>query len=214
MLRSLGIPVLDADQVRTRMLAVAPGQLRTGAEALLVCALLARQCVHELYAAGGAAVAPVGAAFPGVVVDEAISREALGKYVVGPGKEDALKQLEQIVHPLVAAQRSRFLDSAASRGDPLVVLDVPLLYETGVDAVCDAVAVVSTCNEEVQRSRVLARPGMTPAKLDGILARQMPDAEKRRRAAFVIDTSCDEGRTRQTVLELIAQLAHRESART
>ena len=126
--------------------------------------------------------------------------------MVGPGKEAALKRLEEIVHPLVASLRADFLGGAASRGDPLVVLDVPLLYETGVDAACDGVAVVSTYNEAVQRARVLARPGMTPAKLDGILARQLPDAEKRRRATFVIDTACGVEKTRDAVAALVASL--------
>ena len=125
---------------------------------------------------------------------------------MGPGKEAALKRLEEIVHPLVASLRADFLGGAASRGDPLVVLDVPLLYETGVDAACDGVAVVSTYNEAVQRARVLARPGMTPAKLDGILARQLPDAEKRRRATFVIDTACGVEKTRDAVAALVASL--------
>ena len=151
-------------------------------------------------------MAPVSAAFPGVVVGGAVSREALAPHVVGAGKEGALKRLEEIVHPLVASLRTDFLDGAASRGEPLVVLDVPLLFETGVDAACDGVAVVSTCDEAVQRTRVLARPGMTPAKLDGILARQLPDAEKRRRATFVIDTACVAEKTREAVASLVASL--------
>ena len=144
----------------------------------------------------------VEARFPGVTMDGAICREELSKRVVGPANADAMRDLEAIVHPLVAAARSRFLAGAADAGEPLVVLDVPLLYESGVDAVCDAVAVVSTGDKLVQRSRVLARPGMTKAKLDAILARQLPDAEKRARAHFVIPTACTPDETKRAVAEI------------
>ena len=129
----------------------------------------------------------------------AVSRVELSKRVVGPENADAMRALEAIVHPLVAASRSQFLADAAEAGERLVVLDVPLLYESGVDAVCDAVAVVSTGDPAVQRARVLARPGMSQAKLEAILARQLPDAEKRARAAFVIDTACSPDETRRAV---------------
>lgn len=117
-----------------------------------------------------------------------------------------MRALEALVHPLVEAARSRFLSDAAARGEPLVVLDVPLLYETGLDGQCDAVAVVSTRDTERQRARVLARPGMSAAKLDGILARQLPDEEKRRRAAFVLDTACSLEETREAVTRLVSEL--------
>jgi dephospho-CoA kinase len=147
----------------------------------------------------------VGAAFPGVVQGGAISREELSKRVVGPANEAAMRALETIVHPLVAASRTRFLAAAAEAGEPLVVLDVPLLYETGGDAACDAVAVVSTRDAAVQRARVLARPNMTAAKLDGILARQVPDADKCARATYVLDTACAPEETRRAVAELVAR---------
>lgn len=114
--------------------------------------------------------------------------------------------LESIVHPLVAACRAQFLTAAAGAREPLVVLDVPLLYETRGDEACDAVAVVSTRNPELQRARVLARPDMTSAKLDAILARQLPDAEKCARATFVIDTACSADETRQAVTALVEKL--------
>ena len=160
------------------------------------------QTVHDLYAPGGAAVGPVEARFPGVTKDGAISRDELSKRVVGPANADAMHALEAIVHPLVAASRTQFLAGAAEAGERLVVLDVPLLYESGVDAVCDAVVVVSTGDPAVQRSRVLARPGMSEAKLDAILARQLPDAEKRARAAFVIDTASSLDETRRAVIAI------------
>ena len=164
------------------------------------------QTVHDLYAPSGAAVGPVGAAFPGVVINGSVSREELSKRVVGPANEAAMRALEAIVHPLVSASRAQFLASAAEAGERLVVLDVPLLYETGGDAACDAVAVVSTRDAALQRARVLARPQMTAAKLDGILARQLPDADKCARAAFVIDTACAAEQTRLAVEELVRTL--------
>ena len=142
--------------------------------------------VHELYAKGGAAVAAVGKAFPGVVVDDAVDRSRLSQEVLG--HSDALKRLEQIVHPMIGAHRRDFFAQATDQGKPLVILDVPLLFETGGDRALDAVIVVSA-PESVQRERVLARPDMSPQKLEAILQRQMPDPEKRQRADFVVDTS-------------------------
>lgn len=139
--------------------------------------------VHALYA--GAAVAPVEAAFPGVTRDGAIDRAALGARVLNDPQ--ALKRLETIVHPLVREEETRFLDQARLAGARLVVLDIPLLLETGSDARVDAVAVVSA-PKAVQRDRVMARGGMTEDKFAAILAKQMPDEEKRRRAHFIIDT--------------------------
>ena len=139
--------------------------------------------VHALYR--GAAVAPVEAAFPGVVRDGAIDRTLLGPRVLGD--RDAMARLEAIVHPLVAAARDAFLARARAAGARLAVLDIPLLFETGGDRLVDAVAVV-TAPEAVQKARVLARPGMTEPHLAAILARQTPDSEKRRRAHVLIDT--------------------------
>lgn len=142
--------------------------------------------VHRLYAPGGAAVAPMAAAFPAAVQDGAVSRPALKAIIAADPA--ALTRIEAIVHPLVAADRAAFLSSAEA---PVVVLDIPLLFETGAEAWLDATVVVSVPGE-VQRARVLARPGMTEGDLGRILARQMPDAEKRARADFVIDTSSPE----------------------
>ncbi|RZJ84126.1 MAG: dephospho-CoA kinase [Brevundimonas sp.] len=145
----------------------------------------ADEAVHRLYAKGGAAVGPVGDAFPGVVVDGAVDRARLAEAL---GRDDqAFKRLEAIVHPLVAAGRLDDLAAAKAQGVRLVVLDIPLLYETGGEAMVDAVVVI-TAPAEVQRARVLARPGMTAERFEAILARQVPDAEKRRRADFIIDT--------------------------
>ena len=141
--------------------------------------------VHRLLAGGGGAVAEVEAAFPGVVRGGAVDREALGRRVFGDA--EALGKLEGIVHPKVRASRARFVRLAGSRGERLVVLDVPLLFETGGEAECDFVCVVSAPHF-VQAGRVLGRAGMTPEKFAGVLARQMPDAEKRRRADFVVPT--------------------------
>jgi dephospho-CoA kinase len=139
--------------------------------------------VHRLYESGGAAVAPIAEAFPGTVTDGRVDRAALSKAV--GGNEAAFKQLEAIVHPLVAAEQRKFMD--AVRGAEMVVQDIPLLFETGGHARMDAVVVVSA-PAALQRARVLARDGMTPEKLDHILSRQMPDAEKRAKAHFVVET--------------------------
>ena len=139
--------------------------------------------VHRLYRGEG--VAPVEAAFPGVTVDGAIDRTKLGERVVGDPA--ALAKLEAIVHPLVRESESAFLEREKARGTRLVVIDVPLLFETGQTNRAD-VLVVTTVAPEIQRARVLARPGMTEAKLQALLARQMPDAEKRRRAHFLVDS--------------------------
>lgn len=139
--------------------------------------------VHEIYGLGGAAVEPVSAAFPGVAPQGSIDRTLLGPHVLNDPA--ALKRLEAIVHPLMGGHRLAFFERHAD--EPVVVLDIPLLFETGGERAMDAVAVVSA-HGSVQRARVLERPGMTPEKLDAILARQLPDAEKRARADFVIDT--------------------------
>jgi dephospho-CoA kinase len=159
--------------------------------------------VHALYASGGDAVAPVEAAFPGVVVDGAIDRARLSAAVVGD--PEALRKLEAIVHPLVGAHRIGFFEDAQAAGHDIVVLDVPLLYETGGDKKVHKVVVVSA-SAEVQRARVLARPEMTPNKFEAILARQTPDAEKRARADFVIDTGQGLDHAHQQVRAILAAL--------
>jgi dephospho-CoA kinase len=159
--------------------------------------------VHALYAQGGAAVAPVEAAFPGVVVDGAIDRARLSQRVLG--NPEALKALEAIVHPLVGADRAGFFEAAVEKGADIVVLDVPLLYETGGDRKVDKVVVVSA-PADVQRQRVLARPGMDTAKFEAILARQTPDAEKRARADFVVDTGQGLEHAHQQVRDLLSRL--------
>ncbi|KPF84832.1 dephospho-CoA kinase [Brevundimonas sp. AAP58] len=160
----------------------------------------ADDAVHALYAPGGAAVGPVGEAFPGVVVDGAVDRarlaEALGR------DETAFRRLETIVHPLVAAGRVADLEAARAAGVRLAVLDIPLLFETGGDRAVDAVVVV-TADAETQRRRVLARSGMTIERFEAILARQTPDVEKRRRADFIIDTSGGMDAARAQVTEIV-----------
>ena len=151
--------------------------------------------VHRLYERGGAAVAQVGAAFPEAVLDGAISREALKKIMAAD--PSALGRLEKIVHPLVAQDRAAFI---AANPAPIVVVDIPLLYETGAEAWLDSVIVVSV-SPEAQRARVLARTGMTEAQFQAILSRQVPDAEKRRRADHLIETTTlDEARAKVRAL--------------
>ena len=140
--------------------------------------------VHQLYE--GEAVGPVEAAFPGITTDGKIDRAKLSDRLVG--NPDAIKRLEAIVHPLVRAVSERFVHEQAARGSRVIVLDIPLLFETGGEKHVDAVVVVSA-PAEVQRARVLSREGMTAARLDALLARQMSDAEKRARAHFVVDSS-------------------------
>jgi dephospho-CoA kinase len=140
--------------------------------------------VHKLYE--GEAVAAIEAAFPGTTAGGKVDRNKLAARVLGDAA--ALKRLEAIVHPLVQQAEQHLLAEARARGEKIAVLDIPLLFETGGDGRVDAVVVVSA-PPEVQRARVLERPGMTIEKLDAILAKQMPDAEKRARADFVVDTS-------------------------
>jgi dephospho-CoA kinase len=164
----------------------------------------ADDAVHALYAAGGAAAPLVAAAFPGVLTEGAVDRARLGARVLND--PEALKRLEAIVHPLVGAQRQAFFNEVSAAGETVVVLDVPLLFETGGDKAMDAVAVVSA-PAEVQRQRVLARPGMTVEKFDAILDRQTPDADKRARADFVIDTGGGLEAARAQVHAVLAALA-------
>ncbi len=163
--------------------------------------------VHCLYA--GKAVAPVAQAFPEAVVDERVDRARLSSLVVGNG--EALRRLEAIVHPLVRAEEAEFLQRAAQTGATLVVLEIPLLFETGGQARVDAVAVVSA-PPEIQRRRVLDRPEMSDEKLADILARQMPDAEKRRWAHFVIDSGRGLAPVQKDVDDIRRALAGRPGA--
>ena len=163
--------------------------------------------VHRLYE--GEAVAPIEAAFPGTTANGKVDRDKLAASVVG--NVDALKRLEAIVHPLVRAAEQKFLANAEATGAKVVLLDIPLLYETGGESRCDAVVVV-TAPEDVQRARVLAR-GTSEERLNGILARQMPDAEKRRRADFVVDTSVGFEGARAQVRDILARVANMQKRR-
>ena len=145
----------------------------------------ADRAVHRLLAKGGRAVAPVESAFPGVVRDGAVDRDKLGQQVFAD--PDALVRLEAILHPMVRDKERRFLRRAAADGHRVAVLDVPLLFETGGEERCDAVVVVSA-PPFVQKARVMKRPGMTRTRMESILAQQMPDKDKRRRADFVVPT--------------------------
>ena len=158
--------------------------------------------VHALYT--GAAAAAIEAAFPGTVRDGVVDRGLLGAKVLDDPA--ALARLEAIVHPLVAESRAAFLTEAAKKGEQIVVLDIPLLFETGLDRDVDAVVLV-TASETVQKERVSKRPGMTPEHLAVILERQMRDAEKRARAHFIIDTSGDLAATGRQVRGILRALA-------
>lgn len=160
--------------------------------------------VHELYE--GAAVAPIEAAFPGTTSGGKVDRVKLGQAVLK--NPHGLKRLEAIVHPMVQEAEREFLRKAAEQGAQMAVLEVPLLFETGGDARVDVTIVVSA-PPEVQRERVLARPGMTPSKLEAILARQMPDSEKRRRADFVVDTGVTMEESHAQVDAIVERLRNR-----
>ena len=162
--------------------------------------------VHALQAKGGRAVGPIAAAFPGTVRDGRVDREALRRAVLG--RPDALRRLEGIVHPLVRQEERRFMAAARRRGERLVVLDIPLLFETGGARRCDHVVVV-TAPAAVQRWRVLRRPGMTEARLRAILARQTPDREKRRRADFVVPTGLSRHHAQRQIRSLVKELRNR-----
>jgi len=158
--------------------------------------------VHRLYE--GEAAAAIEAAFPGSTRGGKVDRAKLGERVLGDPA--ALKRLEAIVHPLVAAARERFLAEAARSGAKVAVLDIPLLYETGGEARCDAVVVV-TAPAEMQRARVFERPGMSEEKLAALTAKQLPDAEKRARADFIVDSGHGFEAARRQVREILAQVA-------
>ena len=169
-----------------------------------VAVLDSDRVVHDLYR--GPAVAPIAAAFPGVVVDGVVDRAALGARVLGDPA--AMEKLEAIVHPLVWAARDAFIQQRAAQGDWMVVYDVPLLFETGTDRSVDAIVVV-TASPEAQKNRVLARPGMSAEKFAAIVARQTPDAEKRARADFVVDTDAGLDAARAQVSHIIETLRAR-----
>ncbi|MHC8491476.1 dephospho-CoA kinase [Thalassospira sp. SM2505] len=175
MFRFLGVPVHDADAT-----------------------------THILMAPGGLAFDPIAAAFPDIIKDGRIDRQALGKRAFSD--PEVLKKLEAILHPLVRAAEIRFLRSQQMLGRSLVVLDIPLLYETGGEKRCDAVAVVSAPGF-VQRQRVLARQGMTDEKFSAILSKQMPDIEKRKRCDYVIPTGLGRAVTFQYIQGIIDQLS-------
>jgi dephospho-CoA kinase len=164
--------------------------------------------VHRLYE--GAAVLAIEAAFPGTTVDGKVDRGRLAARVLDDSA--ALKRLEAIVHPLVRREEERFLAEAAAAGAKIVVLNIPLLFETGGDKRCDAVVVVSA-PAATQRERVIGRPGMTEAKLASLIAKQLPDAEKRRRADFIVDTSTDFDSTRAQVRAILQTVANRPKGR-
>lgn len=166
----------------------------------------ADQVVHDLYR--GEAVPLLDKAFPGSVTNGVVDRSALSAILAqNPAR---FRELESIVHPLVQQREIRFLAEQKAAGHRLVLLDIPLLFESGAEKRVDVIVVVS-CAPEIQRARVLARPGMTPEKFEMILARQLPDSEKRKRADFVVDTGSGLAEARRQVLEIIAKLQARES---
>lgn len=162
--------------------------------------------VHQLYQAGGDAVEPVEAAFPGVKSGHAIDRIRLRDRVLNDSA--AMKTLESIVHPLTAAAQRAFVEVAEKAGADFVVLDIPLLFETRGTAYCDYVLVV-TAPPEIQRERVLSRPGMTPDAFEAILARQVPDAEKRAKADFILSTAHGFEFARDHVRAIIALMSRK-----
>jgi dephospho-CoA kinase len=159
--------------------------------------------VHRLQGREGALVAAIEARFPGTTGTEGVDRNALAERVLA--EPEALKRLEALIHPAVARERDAFL--AAHLASPVVVLDIPLLFEKGGDEQVDKIAVVSA-DPEVQRLRTLARPGMSAEKFLRILGHQLPDAEKRARADFVIPTDCSIEETRASVRRVLACLGH------
>ncbi len=165
------------------------------------------EAVHRLYA--GKAAPLIEAAFPGTVTDGVVDRTALASRILGDG--EAIRTVERIVHPLVRADADAFLEVQRNAGQPLAVLDIPLLFETGGEGRVDRIVVVSA-PDEVQRARVLARPGMTVEKFEAILARQVPDAEKRMRADFVVESGEGLDEVRRSVEAIVEKL--REEARS
>jgi dephospho-CoA kinase len=181
MFRRLGVPVQDSDAA-----------------------------VHEMFAKGGAAVAAVGRAFPGVVKDGAVDRRELGRRVYDD--KAALRRLESIVHPLVGRHRDEFLRRMKAQREPVVVLDIPLLFEAGLDRLCDATIVVSA-PQFLQEARVLSRPGMTAERLARVRAQQMSDAEKRRHADYVVETGIGRAHTLRRLRDIVRVLRERKRRR-
>jgi dephospho-CoA kinase len=165
--------------------------------------------VHKIYE--GEAAPAIETAFPGTTVEGRVDRAKLSAKVVHDPA--AIKQLEQIVHPMLGASRKKFLDDAERAGAPVVVMDIPLLFETGGEKRVDAVVVVTT-SPESQRERILARGTMTSEALDAILARQLPDAEKRERADFVVDTSHGLDPVRTRLRDILAEVVKMPQRRT
>jgi dephospho-CoA kinase len=165
--------------------------------------------VHKLYE--GEAVPAIEAAFPGTTSEGKVDRQRLSARVVHDPA--AMKQLEQIVHPMLGASRQKFFEEAAQAGAPVVVVDVPLLFETGGEKRVDAVVVVTT-SPESQRERIMARGTMTSEALDSILARQLPDAEKRKRADFVVDTSHGLDPVRAQIRDILREVVRMPKRRT
>ncbi len=157
--------------------------------------------VHKLYE--GEAAPSIEAAFPGTTADGKVDRTKLSARVVHDPA--AMRRLEEIVHPMLGASRKKFFEDAEASHAPVVVLDIPLLFETGGEKRVDAVVVVTT-SPELQRERVLARGTMDGQRLDAILARQLPDAEKRKRADFVVDTSCGLDPVRAQIKQILAEV--------
>jgi dephospho-CoA kinase len=162
--------------------------------------------VHELYSAGGEAVEPLQALVPSAVDGNCVNRQKLAEEV--QKRPDLLKKVEDIVHPLVRMRQQKFLDLARASGADVVVLDIPLLFETGRESEVDVILVVSV-DSETQRARALARPGMTTEKLGFILARQVPDRTKRAHADYVIDTSTSLAETSLQVERIVSELRKR-----
>ncbi len=163
--------------------------------------------VHTLYAPGGTAVGPIGEAFPGTIVEGAVDRQALSRHVLA--QPEQMKKLEAIVHPLVGKAQLDFLRQSHESGHDMVVLDIPLLYETGGESRVDVVVVVSAPHH-LQRERVLARPDMTEAKFAAIHAKQIPDEEKRRRADFLVETDKGLDHAFAEVTKIVEALKGRE----
>jgi dephospho-CoA kinase len=178
MLRQMGVPVYDADAA-----------------------------VHRLQGPGGIALPPIEAAFPGVVKNGVLDRQALGARVFG--NKEALRKLEAIVHPLVTREQRRFIRRAALNREPLVVLDIPLLFEGRGERRVDGVLVVSA-PAFLQRQRVMARPGMTVEKFAGILKQQVPDSQKRRKATVVIPTGLGLAPTRAALTKAVRELTKKK----
>ena len=173
MFKSLGVPVISADEI-----------------------------VHELYSAEAAPL--IEAAFPGTAPDGVVDRKILSERLMAA--PEGFSRLEAIIHPLVRAREQSFIDAARADAEPMVVLDIPLLFETGSTDRVDIIVVVS-CALEIQRQRVMARPGMTAEKFEAILARQTPDSEKRARADYVIDTGAGLEPAKRQVAEIVATLS-------